>query len=53
MIILKRIDYYTEGHTMVHVNPHKIEMKTEAQIAPEDLDEKESVEIECFTLKSW
>jgi hypothetical protein len=27
--------------------------KTEAQIAPEDLDEKESVEIEAFTLKSW
>jgi hypothetical protein len=26
MIILKRIDSYTEGHTMVHVNPHKIEM---------------------------
>jgi hypothetical protein len=27
--------------------------KTEAQIKPEDLDETESVEIECFTLKSW
>jgi hypothetical protein len=27
--------------------------KTEAQIAPEDLDETESVEIEAFTLKSW
>jgi hypothetical protein len=27
--------------------------KTEEQIAPEDLDEKESVEIETFTLKSW
>ena len=27
--------------------------KTEAQIKPEDLDETESVEIECFTLRSW
>ena len=27
--------------------------RTEAQIKPEDLDEKESVEIEVFTLKSW
>lgn len=27
--------------------------ETEKQIAPEDLDEKESVEIECFTLRSW
>ena len=25
----------------------------EKQIKPEDLDETESVEIECFTLKSW
>ena len=25
----------------------------EKQIKPEDLDEKESVEIEVFTLKSW
>ena len=27
--------------------------KTESQIDPEDLDETESVEIECFTLRSW
>jgi hypothetical protein len=27
--------------------------KTEAQIAPEDLDETESVEIETFTVRSW
>jgi hypothetical protein len=25
----------------------------EKQIKPEDLDERESVEIECFTLRSW
>ena len=25
----------------------------EKQIKPEDLDETESVEIECFTLRSW
>ena len=25
----------------------------EKQIRPEDLDETESVEIECFTLRSW
>ena len=25
----------------------------EKQIKPEDLDERESVEIEVFTLKSW
>ena len=26
---------------------------TENQIKPEDLDETESVEIECFTVRSW
>jgi hypothetical protein len=25
----------------------------ESQIKPEDLDETESVEIECFTVRSW
>jgi len=25
----------------------------EKQIKPEDLEERESVEIECFTLRSW
>lgn len=25
----------------------------EKQIKPEDLDERESVEIECFTVRSW